>query len=53
MALGANEIDISEKMTAKPKWPTDTFQELLKIAFAGRLIDNADHVVVRRLRGLD
>jgi hypothetical protein len=53
MALGANDIDISEKMTAKPKWPAATFQELVKIAFAGRLIDSADHCVVRRLRGLD
>jgi hypothetical protein len=51
MALGANEIDVSE-MTAKPRWPAATFQEIIEIAFAGRLIDNIEHAVVRRLRGL-
>jgi hypothetical protein len=53
MNLGANEIYVSDKMTAEPKWPTETFQELLKIAFAGRLVDKIDHPVVKRLRGLD
>jgi hypothetical protein len=44
---------IPTSQTTKPKWPAATFQELVKIAFAGRLIDSADHCVVRRLRGLD
>jgi hypothetical protein len=51
MALGANEIDVSA-MTAEPRWPAATFQEMIEIAFAGRLIDSVDHVVVKRLRGL-
>jgi hypothetical protein len=51
MALGANDINIS-KMTAEPRWPTATFQEIIEIAFAGRLIDSVDHPVVKRLRGL-
>jgi hypothetical protein len=51
MALGANDINVSA-MTAVPRWPTATFQEIIEIAFAGRLIENVEHVVVRRLRGL-
>jgi hypothetical protein len=51
MALGANDIDLSA-MTAEPRWPTATFQEVIEIAFAGRLIDNVEHIVVKRLRGL-
>jgi hypothetical protein len=51
MPLGANRIELSA-MTAEPRWPTATFQEIVEIAFAGRLIDSVDHVVVKRLRGL-
>jgi hypothetical protein len=35
-----------------PVWPPKTFEELLKIAFDGKIIDNEDHPYVRRLRGL-
>jgi hypothetical protein len=35
-----------------PVWPQKTFEELLKIAFDGKIIDNEDHSYVRRLRGL-
>jgi hypothetical protein len=51
--LRANEYMVSERTTA-PKLPTETFQELLALAFKdGRLIDNLDHPVVKQLRGLD
>jgi hypothetical protein len=52
-ALAANDIDISEKMTTKPRWPDATFSELMMKAFEGRIIDSVDHIVVKRLRGLD
>ena len=52
-ALGANDIDISEKMTTMPRWPDATFSELMMKAFEGRIIDSVDHIVVKRLRGLD
>jgi hypothetical protein len=39
-------------MTAEPKWPAATFQEMIEIAFGSRLIESVDHVVVKRLRGL-
>jgi hypothetical protein len=51
--LRANEHTISN-LTTEPKLPTETFQELLTIAFkGGRLIDSLDHPVVKQLRGLD
>jgi hypothetical protein len=37
---------------AEPKWPKETLPELFKIAFRGRIIDSADHPVIRKLLGL-
>jgi hypothetical protein len=46
-------IEVAEDINADPIWPEKTFEELLKIAFDGKIIDNEDHPYVRRLRGLD
>ncbi|HEV3112894.1 MAG TPA: hypothetical protein VGY99_20600 [Candidatus Binataceae bacterium] len=35
----------------EPAWPTLSFEELLAIAFKDLLIENDDHVVVKKLRG--
>lgn len=51
MSLGAYEISIAAKDLAPPVWPDNPFQELLGIAFRGRIIDSIDHVVLQRLRG--
>jgi hypothetical protein len=50
-SLGAYDIDIASGVFPDPVWPDITFQELLKIAFKGRLIEDLDHPVLRRLRG--
>ena len=52
MALGAYEVAIAETVTTEPQWPDSSFQDLLRIAFKGRLITDLDHPVVKRLRGL-
>jgi hypothetical protein len=52
MSLGAYEIFEAQSTMADPEWPELSFQELVRIAFRDRLIDNVDHPVVRRLRGL-
>ena len=52
MNLGANEIHAAERDFDDPEWPEQPFAEILKIAFKGRLIENSDHPVVQRLRGL-
>jgi hypothetical protein len=48
----ATEKDGINNNPVDPVWPQKTFEELLKIAFDGRIIDNEDHSYVRRLRGL-
>ena len=52
MALGAYEVAIAETVTTEPQWPDSSFQDLLRIAFKGRLITDLNHPVVKRLRGL-
>jgi len=52
MALGAYEIFEAASTIPDPEWPELSFQELLRIAFRGRLVDRLDHAVIKRLRGL-
>lgn len=40
------------KIQADPKWPTEPMNELLNIAFRGRIVTSLDHPVVQSLRGL-
>ena len=52
MALGAYRIDVAVGDFPEPVWPAGiTFQDLLRIAFKGKVIENLDHPVLRRLRG--
>ncbi len=34
-----------------PEWPDLTFQELLKLSFENRFIDNYNHPILKSLRG--
>lgn len=34
-----------------PQWPTESFEELLEIAFRGRLITSEDHPLIQQLLG--
>jgi hypothetical protein len=51
-AAGMYQLHVTPNLTAEPEWPDLTFLGVLKLAFRERLIDSADHPVVRRLRGL-
>lgn len=51
-ALGAYEIFEASASIADPEWPTELFQQLLRIAFRDRVIDRLDHPLISRLRGL-
>jgi hypothetical protein len=42
---------VSTEPLSDPKWPDLTFNEIIKLAFRGRMIDSLDHPVVRELRG--
>lgn len=35
----------------EPSWPSMAFEDIVASAFRGRVIDNVDHFVLRRLRG--
>jgi hypothetical protein len=51
MGLGAYEIFEAASTIPDPEWPDLPLQELLRIAFKGRLVDRLDHAVIKRLRG--
>ena len=42
----------AEGITDEPIWPEEPMDDLMEIAFRGRLIMSDDHTVVRKLRGL-
>jgi hypothetical protein len=48
--LGGYDIAVAA-IEQQPEWPTTPFNELLKVAFKGRVIDTLDHPVLKRLRG--
>jgi hypothetical protein len=51
MSLGAYEIFEAASSIPDPEWPSLSYQEILRIAFRGRLVDRLDHAVIKRLRG--
>jgi len=40
-----------ESDLGEPKWPSKTFEDLIRLAFDGKMIDSPDHPAVRELRG--
>jgi hypothetical protein len=50
--LGAYEMFEAGAVFGEPEWPEVGYWELIKIAFKDHLIENLDHPVVKRLRGL-
>lgn len=52
MSLGAYRVHKPLGLLSEPEWPAKSLNELLSIAFRGKVIENEDHPVVRRLRGL-
>jgi hypothetical protein len=52
MSLGAYEVYEAAASIPEPAWPSDlAFDQMLAIAFKGRLVDSVDHSVLKRLRG--
>jgi hypothetical protein len=45
-------IETAEGIDHEPVWPEKHFNDLLKLAFDGKVIDSEEHPYVRRLRGL-
>jgi hypothetical protein len=45
------ECFVAKGELPEPEWPGITFDEMLNLAFAGQVIDNANHQVVKALNG--
>jgi hypothetical protein len=50
-SLGIYEITEASGFKDEPKWPTESLQELIDVAFKGRKIDSWDHPMLKQLRG--
>lgn len=50
LSLGGYRIAVAA-VDDEPTWPTESFGELLKIAFKNSIVDSLDHPTLRRLRG--
>jgi hypothetical protein len=51
MNLGAYEVSEAAADWPEPEWPDLPFNEILRIAFKGRVIETLDHATLKRLRG--
>ncbi len=51
MALGAYDVFEATADWPEPDWPGLPLNELLRVAFKGRVIETLDHPVLKRLRG--
>jgi len=51
-SLGAYEyFEASSDKIPEPEWPDLTFSQMLTVAFKGRLVNDLNHPVLKRLRG--
>ncbi|HUK11219.1 MAG TPA: hypothetical protein VLX09_25360 [Stellaceae bacterium] len=52
MGLGAYEtFEAINDNLPEPEWPSEPFQEILRIAFRSHIVDRPDHPLLKRLRG--
>ncbi len=51
-SLGGYELLQAVGDIPDPSWPEHSFQELLRVAFKGRFVQDLEHPVVCRLRGM-
>jgi hypothetical protein len=52
MGAGAYCVHEYEGPPIEPKWPEESFLDLLKLGFKHRMIDHPEHPMIMRLRGL-
>ncbi|CUI27281.1 hypothetical protein [Achromobacter kerstersii] len=50
-SMGAYDVMKAANLSVEPKWPDKTFTELLNLAFRDKVINDLNHVILRRLRG--
>jgi len=50
-SINAYDVNQATAVLPDPLWPDTTMEELIKVAFRGKIIDNPDHPVIRALQG--
>lgn len=51
MHIGSYEVHVATGVLAEPDWPEENLDELIKIAFRGKIISDANHPIVQSLLG--
>ena len=51
MAVGGYDVLQAQGALAEPVWPDTTMEEMIAVAFRGKVIDSEDHAVIRALLG--
>lgn len=51
MGLGAYEVFKATAELPEPKWPEETLDQIINVAFRDRYISSFDHDVIKKLRG--
>lgn len=51
MRAGAYTVIKAGGNLGEPRWPEESFEQLLEIAFRGNIIDSKDHPLIRQLLG--
>ncbi len=51
MEAGGYEISEAAANIGEPEWPDIAFQEMVRIAFQGKVVDRPDHPLILKLRG--
>ena len=49
--VGAYDVMQATNLADEPQWPEKSFEEIVQIAFKGRIIESLDHPIIKRLRG--
>ena len=52
MPAGCNDVLVAQNVPDSPYWPEQTMEQLVEIAFRGKVITDANHPVVQCLLGL-
>jgi hypothetical protein len=51
MEAGGYDVSVAAANIPEPEWPEMPFNEMVRIAFQGRIVDRCDHPLVLKLRG--
>jgi hypothetical protein len=51
LAAGAYDIFVATADVPEPEWPGKTIEEIVQLAFNGKIIDTSDHPVIQSLQG--